>query len=448
MSIPPGLLARRGAELPRQLWHLGGLMSIRATAGDTDGALSVVEQRAVRGYSTPHHVHSREDETLVVLAGELSYLVDGRAGVLRAGESAFLPRHQPHRFAVVSEEAHFLVLITPGGFEEMFQVVSSPAAENRLPGGDAHAHTDPAVMAAESAVRGTIVFRDDPAERSRHLSLLATAGSVVGSYRYLGELIVGPGPTPDDVIDGLVVATKRISEDPAHARALILLGVLAERGHEAVSARLPEILAAVGPAPTEAVELALAYLRASVRDGEATALLGAKADDAVERGDNWEGALPSEVVDDYLRSHLTAADVPLLDLTVGRWTPTLVDHLGRDEVIALDAVDVDQPGVLPFATGSLGAVNCAHALELLPSPREALREVARCLRPGGVFTAVTVRRADRPTARFFQRRHEEAVGVRPFTPTELTTWLGAAGLDLVDLRSPAGTLLLAARRSA
>ncbi|REH48526.1 methyltransferase family protein [Kutzneria buriramensis] len=418
-------------------------MSIRATAGDTDGALSVVEQRAVRGYSTPPHVHSREDETLVVLAGELSYLVDGREGVLRAGESAFLPRHKPHRFAVISEEAHFLVLITPGGFEEMFQIVSSPAAENRLPGGDAHAHTDPAVMAAESAARGTTVFRDDPVERSRHLANLASGHAVLDSYRRLGELIAGPGPTPDDVVDGLVVAAKRIPEDPAHARALILLGVLSTSCHDAVTARLPEILAVVGSPNAEPVTLALDYLEAQLRGDDSAAALGTKADNVVEPGEN--SVLAPEVEDDYLRTHLTAADVPLLDLATGRWTQTLVDHVGQ--VLTLDGVD-SPPGVLPFATGSLGAVNCSHALELLPSPREVLREVARCLRPGGVFTAVTARRSDRPTARFFQRQYEEASGVRSFTPTELTTWLGAAGLDLVDLRSPAGMLLLTARRSA
>jgi quercetin dioxygenase-like cupin family protein len=442
MSIPPGLLARRGTELPRQLWHLGGLMSIRATAGDTDGALSVVEQRALRGYSTPPHVHSREDETLVVLAGELSYHIDGREGALRAGESAFLPRHRPHRFAVVSEEAHFLVLITPGGFEEMFQVVSSPAAEDRLPGGDAHTHTDPAVMVAESAARGTTVFSDDPVARSRHLANLTGGHTVLDSYRHLGELIAGPGPTPDDLVDGLVVAAKRIPEDPVHARALILLGILSTSFHEAVSARLPEIVAVVGSPDAEPVTSALNYLTAELRGDDSATVLGAKADNLVELGE--DSVLAPEAEHDYLRTHLTAADIPLLDLTTGHWTQTLVDHVGR--VLTLDNVD-GQPGVLPFATGSLGSVNCSHALELLPSPREALREVARCLRPGGVFTAVTLRRADRPTSRFFQRRHEEAAGVRSFTPTELTTWLGAAGLDLVDLRSPAGMLLLTARRS-
>ncbi|MEV6603828.1 cupin domain-containing protein [Kutzneria sp. NPDC051319] len=270
MSIPPGLLARRTSELPRQLWHLGGLMSIRVTAGDTDGAVSVVEQRAQRGYSTPPHVHSREDETLMVLAGELEYTVGGRDGVLKAGESAFLPRHKAHRFAVISEQAHYLMLITPGGFEEMFQVVNSPAPED----GDAHTPTDPGLMAAESASRGATLFRDDPAERARQAELLAAAPGTAESYRYFAAQIAGPGPTFDDVIDGLVVAAQRIPSDPGHARALILLGILAETSHDAVSPRLPEILHAVGADQPESVLLALAFLGAHFRE-HADAVLAA-----------------------------------------------------------------------------------------------------------------------------------------------------------------------------
>ncbi|QUQ67567.1 methyltransferase domain-containing protein [Kutzneria sp. CA-103260] len=183
-------------------------------------------------------------------------------------------------------------------------------------------------------------------------------------------------------------------------------------------------------------------------------------------GDNWENALTPEAEDDYLRAHLSLADVPLLDLAcgAGRWTRTLVDHLGLDRVVGLDlsvpmieTIRAGVPGVrvvrgtalrLPFATGSLGGVNCSNALQLLPEPRNVLREVGRCLRPGGVFTAFTYRRSDRPTYRHFQRQQEETFGVRSFTTTELVSWLTAAGLDLVDLRSPAGMLLLTARRTA
>ncbi|MEO6082425.1 MAG: class I SAM-dependent methyltransferase [Umezawaea sp.] len=181
-------------------------------------------------------------------------------------------------------------------------------------------------------------------------------------------------------------------------------------------------------------------------------------------GENWDRALTPDGEDDYLKASLDTADGLVLDLACGsgRWTRTLMRHLGASRVVGLDLSTVmidlirsELPALcvvrgtalqLPFADGSLGAVNCSNALQLLPDPRSVLREVGRCLRPGGLFTAFTFRRADRPAYRYFQRRHEQAFNVRAFRTTELVTWLTAAGLELVDLRTPAGMLLFTARR--
>jgi SAM-dependent methyltransferase len=182
-------------------------------------------------------------------------------------------------------------------------------------------------------------------------------------------------------------------------------------------------------------------------------------------GENWARDLTPAAEDDYLRASLHPVDGLVLDLACGsgRWTRTLVRHLGDTRVVGLDLsvpmIDLIRaalPGVcvvrgtalqLPFADGSLAAVNCSNALQLLPDPRSVLREVGRCLRPGGLFTAFTFRRADRPAYRYFQRRHERTFNVRAFTTGELVTWLTAAGLELVDLRSPAGMVLFTARRA-
>ncbi len=45
----------------------------------------------------------------------------------------FAPRDVPHRFAVGSEEARMLVLVTPGGFERFFAEVGRPAEAGGLP---------------------------------------------------------------------------------------------------------------------------------------------------------------------------------------------------------------------------------------------------------------------------------------------------------------------------
>ncbi len=183
-------------------------------------------------------------------------------------------------------------------------------------------------------------------------------------------------------------------------------------------------------------------------------------------GENWARELTPSVEDDYLRAGLESAEGLVLDLACGsgRWTRTLMRQLGGGRVVGLDLsvamIDLVRAALpelcvvrgtalrLPFADGSLGAVNCSNALQLLPDPREVLREVGRCLGPGGVFTAFTFRRSDRPAYRYFQRRHEDTFSVRAFPVADLVTWLAAAGLELVDLRTPAGMVLFTARRGA
>jgi SAM-dependent methyltransferase len=182
-------------------------------------------------------------------------------------------------------------------------------------------------------------------------------------------------------------------------------------------------------------------------------------------GANWDNALTPEDEDEYLRAQLSPVDGPVLDLAcgAGRWTRTVMSHVGESRVIGLDLsvamldlVRAELPNLcvvrgtatqLPFATGSLGAVNCSNALQLFPDPRAVLQEIGRCLRPGGTLTAFTFRQADRPTYRHFQRRHEQTFNVRAFRVDELVSWSVSAGLELTDLRSPAGTLLFTARRT-
>lgn len=398
-------------ETDRARSHLGGLVTIRAAAEDTNGSLAVVEERAGRGYTTPPHVHRREDETLFVIEGTLEYTVDGVTATATGGSAVFLPRGLPHTFSVISEQAHFLVIITPGGFEQFFSEVSPAASASDRP------PTDPMRMVASAAALGTTVFRPEPAlAAARIVATSTTMPEIVDAYRAIEDVVAGTGPLPSPLgalVDPLVtVATTRLSEDPVHARSLILLGILIERAGPDLRSRVPE--RAVQPDWPEATALAAAYLWAHFTDREPALLadLGARAEHAIERDPD----VTPDDGDEYFRTRLSSVPGPVLDLG-----------------------QAPEVSPLPFATGSLGAVH-SNALHLLPEPRAVVREIGRCLRPGGIFTAVTVRRADRPAHRYFQRRRGRA-----FEITELVTWLGSAGLELVDLRTRADTVLFTAR---
>src|SRR5213078_3467373 len=98
-------------------WFLGGLTTIKASGQSTAGRVAVTENWAPRGYGSPLHVHHNEDEWFYVLSGELTFWVDGEVIDAPAGSFVYGPRGLPHTFTVSSDEARFLLVIEPAGFE-------------------------------------------------------------------------------------------------------------------------------------------------------------------------------------------------------------------------------------------------------------------------------------------------------------------------------------------
>jgi mannose-6-phosphate isomerase-like protein (cupin superfamily) len=115
-------------------WWQGGLMEIKARAEDTGGALGVLEGRFPHeGYGTPLHVHSREDEAMYVLEGQIRFRVGDDEFVAGPGTWVWQPRGVPQAFKVESNSARALVVFTPGGLERMFQDGGVPAEESAEP---------------------------------------------------------------------------------------------------------------------------------------------------------------------------------------------------------------------------------------------------------------------------------------------------------------------------
>ena len=146
------------------VWFLGSRVQVRLSSTTTAGQLAVLEHHGERGYGSPLHSHRADEETFVVLEGELRFEVDGEISHAGPGSVAFLPRRLAHAFVVTSAEARFLTLHTPAGFDE-FTVAAGTAAGSS-------ASTPPAVL-----------VDPDPAA----LSELAAA---------YGIDIIGPAPRP------------------------------------------------------------------------------------------------------------------------------------------------------------------------------------------------------------------------------------------------------------
>lgn len=86
----------------------------------TGGTLSIVDSESPEGSGPPRHVHDREDETFVVLTGEIEWWMAGERGLAGPGETVFIPRGTEHTFRVTKGPSRHLVILTPGGFEGFF----------------------------------------------------------------------------------------------------------------------------------------------------------------------------------------------------------------------------------------------------------------------------------------------------------------------------------------
>ena len=115
-----------------------------------------------------------------------------------------------------------------------------------------------------------------------------------------------------------------------------------------------------------------------------------------------------------------------------------VDHHGVDLSPRHDRADVGGDAeALPFRTGSIDLVLSVHVLEHVEDDREAIAELHRCLRPGGLAVVSVPLDLDRPTdedpsvtdpeeraRRFGERSHVRAYGL------DLSDRLGEAGFEV------------------
>jgi quercetin dioxygenase-like cupin family protein len=119
--------------LERSRWYGPNLFTMLATAEETRGAFSLTKVTLRKGFEPPRHVHSREEESYFILAGEIIYEAGEQRIHAKTGDYVHLPRLIPHQFTLISDTVTLLLIITPGGFENMFVQCSRPALSMELP---------------------------------------------------------------------------------------------------------------------------------------------------------------------------------------------------------------------------------------------------------------------------------------------------------------------------
>ena len=134
MSTATPIIRAEGEGEHRRFWG-GGVLTMKATAEETDGAFLLFEDLMSQGKTTPLHAHVNEDEVLFVLEGEIVVHIEGVDHPLSPRGVAFAPRGVPHAFLVTSETARVLTLLTPGSAEAFYRGASEPASADADPAG-------------------------------------------------------------------------------------------------------------------------------------------------------------------------------------------------------------------------------------------------------------------------------------------------------------------------
>lgn len=123
-------IVRNAGEGERLWFHGGGVHTWKVTAEETHGALGVLEDSLERGKTTPLHSHPDSDEVVYVLEGEILVHDDGNPRTVGAGGVVINPRGVAHAFAVTSERARILSIMTPATRTESFYRKASTPGES------------------------------------------------------------------------------------------------------------------------------------------------------------------------------------------------------------------------------------------------------------------------------------------------------------------------------
>lgn len=117
-----------------QLWFGNTLVKIAISAADGADGLCVIEHHAPLGEAPPLHVHQREDEIFILLAGEMRFQVGDQTIRASAGDRLLAPKGIAHAFCVVSPAgARFLTVTRGQDFETMVRAAGRPALSDGLP---------------------------------------------------------------------------------------------------------------------------------------------------------------------------------------------------------------------------------------------------------------------------------------------------------------------------
>jgi quercetin dioxygenase-like cupin family protein len=109
-------------------WLLGDTYTLKLAGAQTAGAFALLEAVVPPGGGPPPHIHYAEDETFVILEGEILFTTDEGTIAAPTGTVVHVPKGSKHSYATVGlVPVRMLFLYVPAGMEGMFDEIGTPA---------------------------------------------------------------------------------------------------------------------------------------------------------------------------------------------------------------------------------------------------------------------------------------------------------------------------------
>lgn len=104
----------------------GTVFTVLVPTTKTNNRLFLAELECLPGGEPPRHVHTFEDETLIIKEGTITFFPGNDVIQAKAGDTVFLPKNVPHHYKITSHKLKALLVTTPGNFENFFCKLSLP----------------------------------------------------------------------------------------------------------------------------------------------------------------------------------------------------------------------------------------------------------------------------------------------------------------------------------
>jgi|GEM_PF-783901 len=166
----------QAADHEQLQWLGGGIIQILLDANKTDGQLMMQRSAAAAGAASPVHVHSNEDEIVVLLRGSGIFWVGERRWELSEGGVAFLPRNIPHAY-LFTGPADMLAICMPPGMEKFHRAAGWDLSRPVPDGWE----ITPASLAAAAAATGQRILGPPLAAGQMIPSAYLPGGSASGA---------------------------------------------------------------------------------------------------------------------------------------------------------------------------------------------------------------------------------------------------------------------------